>query len=314
MTSELVQHLLHRVAHLGSPGATSRNLVAFSGGVDSSLVAALVFRAFPETAMAVLGISAAVPREQITLAREVASDIGIPLREIPTYEGDNPQYVANVGDACFHCKTELYTTLEALGRHASNQAIGLSRSGRAKDFFDVETSRVTLDCNLDDESNHKVVLFNGTNADDMQDPTRVGLVAAENFQVASPLSDISKDEVRQAALHLGLQNHAHAAAPCLRSRLSLGVIASEDHLVAVEKAERIVREHMHLRVSENMRVRLLPGGKSALEVDADRLVDALAAMPKLAPVLDSVGFPELSLREFKSGSVNGLGTSTGDTM
>eukprot|EP00946_MAST-07B_sp_MAST-7B-sp1_P002782 g2782.t1 len=327
--SALVKSLLSATARMGAQGdrTLASNLVAFSGGVDSSVVAALVFRAFPETAVAVLGVSPAVPQDQIELARHVAETIGIPLREISTREGDNPLYVRNSGDACFHCKTELYTTLNALGSHASEQLAKLDGSQRhAWSPSELcESSRqetassphcISLEVADDTplvghpgeqtEQLNRVVLFNGTNADDMTDPTRVGLVAAKNFSVKSPLASISKVKVREAARYLGLPNHAHAAAPCLRSRLAHGVLATDVHLRAVESAERIVRDHLSLGVSDNLRVRLLAGGRSALEVDAKYLHLASDAADALAPVLSGYGFEKLEVRAFKSGSVNGL--------
>ena len=315
---QLVKALLALTRRGGAHGAHSSNLVAFSGGVDSSVVAALVFRAFPETAAAVLGVSPAVPQAQVELARHVASTIGIPLREIPTREGDNPLYVANAGDACFHCKTELYETLGALGRHAAEQYTSLDMivpPGPSSSTPPVMSARAEQYDGPEEEDPHaerksqpqkRVVLFNGTNADDLTDPTRVGLIAADNFSVESPLSGISKAQVRDVARHLGLPNHAHAAAPCLRSRLAHGVLATEDHLHAVENAEQIVREHLSLGVADNLRVRLLAGGRSALELDASLLTRAHEAAEALAPVLRDAGFPELDIRAFRSGSVNGI--------
>lgn len=86
-----------------------------------------------------------------------------------------------------------------------------------------------------------MVLFNGTNAEDRVDPTRVGLVAAEHFAVSSPIDALTKDEVRTVARHLGLPNWRHAASPCLRSRLALGVAATDEALRRVEQAEDAVR-------------------------------------------------------------------------
>jgi PP-loop superfamily ATP-utilizing enzyme len=93
------------------------NLVAFSGGVDSSTVAALVHRAFPHNSSACIGLSAALPSVQLDLARRVSAFIGIPLVEVETKEGVVPEYIANKGDSCFHCKTSLYGTLEDIAEH-----------------------------------------------------------------------------------------------------------------------------------------------------------------------------------------------------
>ncbi|RHZ40399.1 hypothetical protein DYB26_016357 [Aphanomyces astaci] len=91
----MLDQLLARVRQAGS--SKHVNIVAYSGGVDSSLVAALVHRVFPENSIACLGVSAALPQDQLLLARNVASAIGIPLWEARTSEGNDPRYVENKG-------------------------------------------------------------------------------------------------------------------------------------------------------------------------------------------------------------------------
>ena len=257
------------------------NLVAFSGGVDSSVVAALVFRAFPETAVAVLGVSPAVPQDQIELARHVAETIGIPLREISTREGDNPLYVRNSGDACFHCKTELYTTLNALGSHASEQLAKLDGSQRhAWSPSELcESSRqetassphcISLEVADDTplvghpgeqtEQLNRVVLFNGTNADDMTDPTRVGLVAAKNFSVKSPLASTKVKVREQHATRYRIMRMLLLPVCGLGSRTASW---RQTSIRAGESAEQVCAI-TSLGVSDNLRVRLLAGGRSAL--------------------------------------------------
>ena len=130
------------------------NIVAYSGGVDSSLVALLVHRAFPSNSMACLGVSASLPSEQLKLARGVAAHIGIALREVTPGEGVNPEYVANQGQSCYHCKAHLYTALEVLAAAVGGEANMKGARG-------------------------KLSLFNGTNSDDTKDATRVGLAAAK---------------------------------------------------------------------------------------------------------------------------------------
>ena len=121
------------------------------------------------------------------------------------------------GYACFVCKTHLYSTLETVANEVMKQQLtrkeGLHQPQSSNDSF---------------------ILYNGTNADDTLDPTRLGLIAASNFSVHSPLDQITKDEVRQAAKYLGLPNWNAAASPCLRSRLAMCIRASKDHLQAVE--------------------------------------------------------------------------------
>ena len=201
------------------------------------------------------------------------------------------------------------TMLPTRVQHASTARLSSTRSSR-RDAAAAET-----------QSDQHVVLYN-SNADDSEDPTRVGLLAARNFDVRSPLASITKDQVRQVARELGLPNHAHAAAPCLRSRLAFGVRATEDHLRAVEAAESIVRARLDLGVADNLRVRLLPGGLAALEVDHELLPHAQAAMfqeghgevgdsgKSLAKMLAEVGFPRLKVRSFKTGSVSGYNPSS----
>ncbi|KAL7443972.1 hypothetical protein ACHAXH_009882, partial [Discostella pseudostelligera] len=271
---ELIDRLLQRTSEMMDPHAA--NVIAFSGGVDSSLVAALVHRAFSNyyisrdnkstfnprrgSLQAVLGISAAVPQTQIIMARTVAQTIGIELTEVPTSEGTDETYQRNDGYACFVCKTHLYSTLETVANTVMKQQLELRQ-------------QQDEDQQQKNDAYNSVILYNGTNADDRTDPTRLGLIAASNFQVHSPLDQITKDEVRAAAKHLGLPNWNAAASPCLRSRLAMGVMATSDHLRAVEKAEEFVRNVLKIDDTVNARVRMLAGGKAVVELDNSILMD-----------------------------------------
>mmetsp|Transcript_24115 Transcript_24115/g.35066 ORF Transcript_24115/g.35066 Transcript_24115/m.35066 type:complete len:365 (-) Transcript_24115:385-1479(-) len=242
--TDLVDSLLDRTSKILDRNAA--NVVAYSGGVDSSLVAALVHNVFTSdtsgtksgkvnkggndgSVRAVIGLSPAVPKVQIETARLVAQHIGIDLLEIPTTEGTDPTYISNAGKACLACKTHLYSALQTVAENAASLSL-------------------SSDCDDNDALTGKraVILYNGTNADDTLDPTRLGLRAASNFLVESPLLYTSKDDVRRAAKHLGLINWNHAAAPCLRSRLAFGVEATERHLRLVGDAERMVRRALDL--------------------------------------------------------------------
>jgi PP-loop superfamily ATP-utilizing enzyme len=259
-----------------------------------------------------------LPSAQLTLAREVAAYIGIPLKEVATTEGDAPEYVANRGLSCFHCKTHLYTALQTVAAEAQNYR---------QEINDARTATMTAAAEAlgsNGDPSVVVTLFNGTNAEDRQDPTRVGLKAARNFRVRSPIDHLSKNEVRALAHALGLPNWQHAASPCLRSRLALGVPAVEEHLQKVEAAEGLVRATLGggrgggggqgaglLGVHHNVRVRLLAQGKAVIEVDEELLEMAASFLVAMeGRMKDELGFAAVTLRAFKSGSVNGLGGTT----
>lgn len=316
----LLTHALERVRQGGTPHGA--NLVAYSGGVDSSLVAALVKRAFPTNSFACIGLSASLPSAQLTLAREVAAYIGIPLKEVTTTEGDAPEYVANRGLSCFHCKTHLYTALQTVAAEAQNYRQEIN-DARAITMTDTTAAAAAEAREENSDPSVVVTLFNGTNAEDRQDPTRVGLKAARNFRVRSPIDHLSKNEVRALAKALGLPNWQHAASPCLRSRLALGVPAVEEHLQKVEAAEGLVRAMLGggvsgaaglLGVHHNVRVRLLAQGKAVIEVDKELLEMAASFLVAMEERMKAeFGFAGVTLRAFKSGSVNGLGGTTTTT-
>ncbi|CAI5466192.1 unnamed protein product [Closterium sp. Yama58-4] len=182
---------------------------------------------------AVIALSPSLSSSQLTTARHVAATIGIPLWEVETTEGQVPEYVANEGASCYACKATLYTTLYTVAQQS------LARMG------------------MENSNMNEVTLFNGTNADDLSDPSRLGLLAALHCRVVSPLARLPKAAVRAVARAAGLPNWDLAASPCLRSRLAFGVEATASTLMLVERAEEMVRSLLPLTPRDNMRVRLL---------------------------------------------------------
>lgn len=245
-------------------------VVAFSGGVDSAVVAKAAQLALGERAVAATGIGPAVSADELATARRIADEIGIRHLELSTHEIHRPGYIANAPDRCYHCKSELYTVL---GQYAVEASIG--------------------------------VVANGTNADDLGD-YRPGLAAASEFQVRSPLVEcgFDKQQVRDLARHWGLTIWHKPASPCLASRVAYGQQVTPERLAMIEQAEALLRE-LQLPVA---RVRYHEGDVARIEVPLDSL-GLFAEGPIRTAVVDQftqLGFRQvtLDLEGFRSGSLN----------
>jgi uncharacterized protein len=246
--------------------------VAFSGGIDSTVVAQAAQLALGDRAVAVTADSASVPRAEIRDAQELARRIGIRHCIVPTQEFDDPDYVKNDGARCYFCKSELYSQIE-----------------RLLPELDV------------------AVMCSGANVDDWGD-YRPGLKAAAEHQVRHPLQEagITKAEVRQLARSWGLPTWDKPASPCLSSRLAPGVAVTPERTARVEAAEVYLRQ-LGLR---DCRVRLHEGELARIEVPTSeiaRLADP-AVRDGLAQRLKELGFQfiTLDLEGFRSGSLNTL--------
>ncbi len=208
-------------------------LVAFSGGIDSTIVLKVAHEQLGEHALAVTAVSPTFPAIELGGAKQVASEIGARHELVHTDQLNIPAFVQNDATRCFHCRTDLYQLLDGL------------RKPRA--------SRWIVD---------------GTNLDDLGDD-RPGIKAAREWRVRSPLveASLSKSDVRTLAKTLGLSNWDKPAAACLSSRIPRGTPITIESLCRVEQAEAILRAERfrHVRVREH-------GELARIEVGAEDFV------------------------------------------
>jgi len=230
--------------------------VAFSGGVDSSVLLALAVRALgPGSVVAILGVSPSLAGDERRSAHDVAAFIGAEVIEVVTHEGDRPAYVANGPDRCFHCKDELFATI-------SDQLLQEHR----------------LDA-----------VAYGENADDAKRPDRPGARAATNHRVLRPLADAGWDKrtVRAIATRLGLPSASKPAAPCLASRIPHYQAVTPIKLRQIEDAETSLRAlgFSDLRVRHH-------GEIARIELPPDELVTAVTEPMRssIREAMQSAGF------------------------
>jgi len=243
-------------------------LVAFSGGVDSSLALALAARALPAAnVLAVTSNNETYLPSELDLASEFAASLGVEHLVVNTRELDDPNYASNPINRCYFCKSTLYSDLAAL---AEERGYGCVVDG----------------ANKDDEGDY-----------------RPGRKAARELGVVSPLSvaGVGKAEVRELAKHLGLPSWDKPALACLSSRFPYGQEITPEKLAQVARAEEFMRREGFRQV----RVRH-HGEIARLEVGPEELERAFAERARITAELLDAGFlyVTLDLAGYKSGSLN----------
>lgn len=252
-----------------------RVVIAFSGGVDSSVVAAACQRAKLDFVCAVTAQSPSVPSWQLDTAIAIAAEIGVTHQVVQTDEVERLDYQRNDSNRCFYCKDTLYTTI--------SQVIGKIVDNRGDD----------------------VTVVSGTNHDDLGDH-RPGITAGQRRHVVAPLAEIGigKSRVRDLARHFGLSNHDLPASPCLASRIAYGVEVTSQKLLQIEQAENWLRS----RGLTECRVRLHQDGLARIEVSRNLLESVLKldAEGQLVSQFQSFGFKyvTLDMEGFESGKLN----------
>ncbi len=244
-------------------------LIAFSGGVDSGVVAAAAHRAIGDRAVAVTAVSPSLSQTLRVSAERVAHEIGIRHEWLCTEEVADPSYIANDLQRCYHCKTHLYQGLKELRRRYPN-----------------------------------AVIASGTNSDDLKD-YRPGIQAGREADVKTPLADlgVNKAAVRQLAHYYRLSIAEQPASPCLSSRIAHGVAVTPERLRRIDEAEQWLRARGFVVV----RVRLHAGEMARVEVGSEQLPELVAShRAELIKEFRRLGFQAVTvdLEGFRSGSLH----------
>ena len=277
--------MLQKLAQLRSLFAEMEQaLIAYSGGVDSTLVAKIAYDVLGDRARAVTAVSPSLLPEELEDARIQAAEIGIPHKVVETHEMDNPNYTANPVNRCYFCKSELHDTLKPLARQLGY-----------------------------------LYVVDGVNADDLRD-YRPGIQAAKERGVRSPLAEVgvTKAEVRQLSQHLNLSWWDKPAQPCLSSRFPYGEEITVGKLQRVGRAERYLRQMglKNLRVrseGDTARIELLPEQikEFVLTTDLQAIVSAFQSYGFMYVTLDLEGYRSGKLNQVLMSAISTAGKMNG---
>ncbi|MBA2273522.1 MAG: ATP-dependent sacrificial sulfur transferase LarE [Actinobacteria bacterium] len=243
-------------------------VVAYSGGVDSALVAASAHEALGEHSLALTAVSPSLARRELDAARSLARANGWNHSIVSTREVAREEYAQNNPDRCYWCKTELFEVLEPIAEQRG------------------------------------ATIVVGTNCDDLGDH-RPGLEAAREHDVRAPLVDagLTKADVRALSAELGLPTADKPASPCLASRFAYGVRVTPEGLRRVDRAEELVRSFGFevLRVRDH-------GDLARIELPPEDIAKAAGLGPAISEGLRGLGFSyvALDLGGFRSGSLNAV--------
>ncbi len=242
-------------------------IIAYSGGIDSTLLLRIAGEVLGDQVMGVMADSASVPRKEISKAKKMAKEFGTKMMIINTEETSDENYIKNPSNRCYYCKTELYHKL-----------------------FDVAR-----------EKNIRYIA-NGTNIDDLGD-FRPGLQAAEEQQIKSPLRDagLSKNDIRELAKRLHLNIWDKPASPCLASRIPYGDPVTIQKLAQIEAAE----DYLKSFGIRELRVRHF-GKQARIEVNKQDFPTIEKCWDQIKSKFNEIGFSDADYQEFKSGALNVL--------
>jgi uncharacterized protein len=248
-------------------GSMGRVAVAYSGGIDSTLVLKVAHDTLGDSAVGLTAVSASMPHYEQDGAAQVAAEIGARVMWVNTHEDEDENYLANPTNRCYFCKTNVYDELLEVA---------------AREGFPV--------------------LLDGANADDVGD-WRPGRQAAKEHGVRSPLEEVgmTKADIRALARELGLSNWDMPSAPCLSSRVPYGTRISPETLDRIGRGEWALRE----RGFREVRVRH-HGDVARIEVPPAEFERLLAMRDEVVAELKKAGytFVALDLSGLKSGSLN----------